>query len=972
MLLVSESGIWASHCNFSYNGAFFENSKRHLKRLILRDRNHPSVVMWSPENECIPAYKVCGSKYIRDVADLEDKLYELTQVIPALDGSRLISCDGSGDLNGRLPVNSLHYPGYDCPTHREKPITIGEMGSMYYSTPDTVCAELGEAALQSFNGRLEAVSGDAFHNLTGQRKWAAQICVFNLIWYGLEPLPFKDKPLVYDDYTAPGIKPSRITPYLRTLNAGAQADLPDYIPNPVFTTTREAYRPVRFFLENAPSSGFTLENLSFPVTVFNDGRGKAELRLTASLKADGVAQVEKTYPLDSCAFAEDVITLAMPGEAGEGTLVFSLYRNGEVIFSDERTVTLYDRKGLQKEYETLASNLTAAGLQSLTPETASVYAPFLKPGKLRRLFGADCGFTFNKPLDGYYFDDYLNFNAQPLFFDGNGNPVVLVIEENGNPVILSGIDLNKHSDEPQAYALRNMLARYLADNAGDFISAMPAYFYGDADGVAAAMLNELQCEYEVIGEAALRSLLNNKQDRVLIADGKTDLSWLKGISASNFKRVLIMGLTRTPDLFADAFTVTDSACCHLTGGREMKRVGLYGNNLYGLSSGVEEALASRLLCYESADNVILSAAQTDWRMWNHNAEYLKTVSILKAVKESNKNLAALSRHDYAGSAIYISQINFSTVSRKIKHITARILSSLGASLKLRENNELNELLSGGLYSNHVTGMLYRRSAEGEDAAAVNPGLNRVENGNVWGVTRERDDVNGLMALYVYSPQDRTDLLLNPDTVDMSVKAHQGKSVAVYLNGAFQTEGTMLNITSLELRAGWNLIVMKGASFPEVRFRRANLKPSDLLFGLYDNEIIKHNMTKARLESVNQPNNLIGAVSGREHHWRSSTDQHEGVDLTVKFPSPVLTRAVYFNSSTGDGREVYPPYRFKIWAGETDDALTEVYAAQFEDRMHYRQGKVFLRLDDVNASIFKIVLTDNALKPWIVSDLSFLA
>ena len=131
MLMVSESAIWASRCNFSYNDAFFENSKRHLRRLILRDRNHPSVVMWSPENECIPAYKVCGSKFIRDVEDLSEKLFDLTQEIPKLDPSRPYSCDGSHDLGGRLDVNSLHYPGYDCPTHREKPITIGENGSMY-------------------------------------------------------------------------------------------------------------------------------------------------------------------------------------------------------------------------------------------------------------------------------------------------------------------------------------------------------------------------------------------------------------------------------------------------------------------------------------------------------------------------------------------------------------------------------------------------------------------------------------------------------------------------------------------------------------------------------------------------------------------------------------------------------------------------------------------------------------------------
>ncbi len=62
---------------------------------------------------------------------------------------------------------------------------------------------------------------------------------------------------------------------------------------------------------------------------------------------------------------------------------------------------------------------------------------------------------------------------------------------------------------------------------------------------------------------------------------------------------------------------------------------------------------------------------------------------------------------------------------------------------------------------------------------------------------------------------------DPDTVDMSVKA-RGGGVAVYLNGKPQAEGSDLKITSLELRAGWNLLMFdcERAPFPEIKFNRA--------------------------------------------------------------------------------------------------------------------------------------------------------
>ena len=84
MLIVSESAVWASHCMFSYSPDFFKHSQEHLVRMLLRDRNHPSVVMWSPENECIPAYMFCGSDYVASIPELEKCVYDFLEIIDEL------------------------------------------------------------------------------------------------------------------------------------------------------------------------------------------------------------------------------------------------------------------------------------------------------------------------------------------------------------------------------------------------------------------------------------------------------------------------------------------------------------------------------------------------------------------------------------------------------------------------------------------------------------------------------------------------------------------------------------------------------------------------------------------------------------------------------------------------------------------------------------------------------------------------
>ncbi len=100
ILIIDETATWASHCQFYYTMNIIENSKKHLERLIKRDRNHPSVIVWSVENECIFAYRVSADVGVKDEEELNSLIYLLAEHAYKLDPTRPASGDGSYDMGG--------------------------------------------------------------------------------------------------------------------------------------------------------------------------------------------------------------------------------------------------------------------------------------------------------------------------------------------------------------------------------------------------------------------------------------------------------------------------------------------------------------------------------------------------------------------------------------------------------------------------------------------------------------------------------------------------------------------------------------------------------------------------------------------------------------------------------------------------------------------------------------------------------
>ena len=836
MLIVSESAVWASHCMFSYSPEFFGHCKEHLVRMILRDRNHPSVVMWSPENECIPAYMFCGSDYIGTIPELEEAVYDFLKVIYDYDTSRLVSCDGSGDLGGRLPVNSIHYPHYDCPTKRGKPILIGEMGSMYYSTPETVTKEYGRGALDSFDGRLEAVAAEAFHDLTGERKWASQICVFNLVWYGLEPLPFSDRALSYPDERTPGIKPSRVTPYLRTLNAGGDPALPEYIPNPVFRAAKDAYLDERTFLEHFPGAVYANEETVFNVTAFSDRREDTDYLIVAVwIDAGGLQEVQKPLRLPAVSY-EELSFPFVPSVVGRGTLEISMIRDGEVIHTEKKTAAVIDRQEYRKLVDKgILIKDTKTGKALIDCDPGAPYDEFLHSSTLQHYFIPgkwDEPFVFPDAVPCRIFDPVLSFGAVPILTDGSGNAVALSLMSCGERQILCGLDLTRDD------AVSAQILKYLDSYAQKAAVTKPQkpYLLDSREGRLGALLGEFGCEYERVSEDMLGRPGSMDPERLLIVDGSAFAhpEWLSGKAA---RRVLYVVGDKLPGLFQNTYALSSRRQYHLKAAPEAEtRFGLSSVALYGLESGQTTVLCPKTLVHKTGmDDILLGVPDINWMCWNHVGEPIKTVAVRRSEKEDRSRLSALSKFIYAGSEILLSTLNTDTDLPKVRNIWARILSSLSVPLEARSNDEMTRLLSGSMSGTRVKKMLSKTYLPDEDPASLVPLLNRVENGDAWVIEdlKSKDHKEGrVYAFYVDSPSDRTDLLQNPDYYDMDVKADCDGTVLI--NGQVVARGQSQRITGVPLAAGSNLVVvvLPGVSkMPEITFERVKKPEMDLSLSL---------------------------------------------------------------------------------------------------------------------------------------------
>ena len=258
--VLAETANWASDGGPALeNPAFWAHSKDHLRRMVLRDRNHASVFGWSVSNENKPVILYVYKR--PDLMPLQEQAWrDWVAIVHEADPSRpWISSDGEEDGMGILPVTMGHYG--DAGSMREwkaigKPWGVGEHSMAYYGTPEEVSRYNGNRAYESALGRMEGLAYESYGLIRSMREAGASYStVFNMAWYALKPLPLGKKDLTgaptladgifFGPYVEgrPGVQPERIGPYSTTLNPGYDPALPLYEPWPMFDAMRAANAP---------------------------------------------------------------------------------------------------------------------------------------------------------------------------------------------------------------------------------------------------------------------------------------------------------------------------------------------------------------------------------------------------------------------------------------------------------------------------------------------------------------------------------------------------------------------------------------------------------------------------------------------------------------------------------------------------------------------------------------------------------
>lgn len=345
IMVLDESAMWASDGGPKFDDpAYWKDSEHHMADLVRRDRNHPSIFGWSISNEIMPVIR----NVMHNPPGLADILIDHYRIwadtCRKLDPTRpWISADGEDDGNGQLPTYVVHYGGIqsmDIGMKSTKPWGVGEAGNAYYGTPEQVAATNGDRAYATFAGRMEGVAASSYQSLVAQRERKATYrSVFNLVWYGLQPLALGQRdttraPTVKDGIFFPdfvegvaGIQPERLGPYSTTLNPGYDAQYPLYKTWPLFDAIKDASddtQPAsKWAIHSKPKvSGPITAARSFRILAGPGSTLEAELKQLGVLTDEAVNSGEKVLIIDG---------IHPPGEKTKTEIHNTYAQGGQVL-----------------------------------------------------------------------------------------------------------------------------------------------------------------------------------------------------------------------------------------------------------------------------------------------------------------------------------------------------------------------------------------------------------------------------------------------------------------------------------------------------------------------------------------------------------------------------------------------------------------------------------------------------------------
>jgi beta-galactosidase len=281
ILVCQETALYGSFQGGIDTPNLWPNAKAQVRRMVHRDANHPSLVIWSVENEMRWA--------LNTMPRARKELPRLRRLFEELDPTRPAYHEGdSGIWNEReQPIISRHY-GPACHGwgwwDRSRPLHAGELGRWHYGSPHTALVWDDDTVYADYRRMCQSIARDAARIIELGRANEVS-CLFSWNTSGLDNLrPAEERTFDWSDPSAPHAKPLIHKPY-QSEYAWWRTEEP-YRSGPSFDILRHAHRPVALVPWQERSGFYTDARADHHVYLVNDLTHRIQGRLTVRLLQD--------------------------------------------------------------------------------------------------------------------------------------------------------------------------------------------------------------------------------------------------------------------------------------------------------------------------------------------------------------------------------------------------------------------------------------------------------------------------------------------------------------------------------------------------------------------------------------------------------------------------------------------------------------------------------------------------------------
>ena len=338
MLVSLESG-WHFGSGFALDEEeFWQGALQHVRDMVHRDKNHPSIILWSVGNEV---------RWSGNQPAIIENVPRLRRLYEELDPTRIAYHDGDSSLWDERSQHLLsrHY-GLECTGEgwwdRAQPLHVGEIGKWHYGQPidNTIWGD--DTVFASFRACHKAVALECADQIE-QARANGVCCVFPWNLSGLDNFRPWGQEQTFDgqDPEGPGIKPLRSAPYGSEFAWWDEAGR-GYDPGVGFEITRHALRPVALLVREHLNRTFDDQPVRHTVTVVNDGPAPVRGELSVTTRQDTRDAWEHSEAVDIAPGRSHRVACAIPlpcdGADGEFTIVTCLSDDATDLDRHERTI----------------------------------------------------------------------------------------------------------------------------------------------------------------------------------------------------------------------------------------------------------------------------------------------------------------------------------------------------------------------------------------------------------------------------------------------------------------------------------------------------------------------------------------------------------------------------------------------------------------------------------------------------------